>query len=88
MSVKDYMPTNPLKLSGYEKFWTALLAGNSVQVPINLTLLLLSRTDEGFHPGIENLIASVGTFWIALFAASGALFATNSPPTEEKEPTE
>jgi hypothetical protein len=78
----------PFKLQGNEKFWNALLAGNSVQVPITLTLVLLYNTTgiPEFLPTTEILIAQVGIFWGSLWSAMGAYTATNSEPTNISVP--
>lgn len=75
------MPTNPLKLRGYEKFWNALVAGNIIQVPIVVTLagLYYFTKEPSYLPSTEVVIGCVGIFWGALGAAIGAYLATNSP---------
>lgn len=81
-----------LKVAGYEKFWLALLAGNSVQVPITLTLLLIAVTTgiPDYMPTAETVIFMVGVFWGSLWAALGAFFGKNTEPAgggEEEVPT-
>lgn len=73
-----------LKITGYEKFWNALLAGNSSQVPIIATLALIGYLvkDPSYIPTKEVIIGAVGIFWGTLWAAFGAYMATTTPLDE------
>lgn len=73
----------PFRVRGYEKFWNALLAGNSVQVPVIITLASIGRLVQDAAPYLptpEAVIATVGIFWTALFSALGAFIALNTEP--------
>lgn len=67
-----------IRIAGYEKFWAALIAGNSAQVPINLTLFIMSRINPAYDPGVDILIATIGIFWTSMFAALGTYMATTT----------
>lgn len=80
---------NPLRIKGYEKFWLALLAGNSVQVPILLTLAAIGalvKDGSAYIPTPEAVITVVGIFWGTWWAAFGAFIGYNTPLDANGDP--
>lgn len=77
--MKRRFPRNPLKVTGYEKFWASLLAGSGAAAVATLVKWPLAASTGAIPmPSAQEISAAIDMFLVALASALGAYFATNS----------
>jgi len=68
------------QVAGYEKFWQALLSGGMSTSVTMLVLWAVSSVSTTIAaPTPELIVGAISGFVATIFAALGALFATNTP---------
>lgn len=79
MSLRDWLPSNPIRIAGYEKFWGALLAGSAVGSAATLAEWAFAVATDAYPAPDGALIReAVRNFTVALAAALGAYLPANS----------